>query len=68
MLMAVFYVYILTNINHTTLYIGMTNNLKRRLIQHKNGNKTGFTAKYNLNKLVYFETTKYVLNAIEREK
>ena len=46
----------------------MTNNLKQRLIQHKSGNKTAFTAKYNLNKLVYFETTKYVLNAIKREK
>ncbi len=63
-----FYVYILTNKNHTTLYIGMTNNLKRRLIQHKNGKKNSFSVRYNLDKLVYFETTKYVLNAIKREK
>ncbi len=66
--MHMFYVYILTNKNHTTLYIGMTNNLKRRLIQHKNGNKNSFSVRYNLDKLVYFETTKYVLNAIKREK
>lgn len=46
----------------------MTNNLKRRLIQYKNGNKKSFTAKYGLDILVYFETTKYVLNAIKREK
>ncbi len=45
--MAVFYVYILTNINHTTLYIRMTNNLKRRLTQHKNVNKTGFSIQKN---------------------
>ncbi len=45
--MAVFYVYILTNINHTTLYIRMTNNLKRRLTQHKNVNKTGFPIQKN---------------------
>jgi len=66
--MSVFYVYIVTYKNHTTLYIGMTNNLKQRLIQHKSGNETVFTRKYNLNKLVYFETTKYILNAIKREK
>ena len=66
--MSVFYIYILTNKNRTTLYIGMTNNLKRRLIQHKNSNGKAFTRRYNLNKLVYFETTKYVLNAIKREK
>lgn len=45
--MAVFYVYVLTNINHTTLYIRMTNNLKRRLTQHKNVNKTGFPIQKN---------------------
>ncbi len=66
--MLVFYVYILINKNNSTLYIGMTNSLKRRLIQHKNDNKKSFTAKYGLDKLVYFETTKYVLNAIKREK
>jgi len=65
--MQMFYVYILTNKNHTTLYIGMTNNLKRRLIQHKKGTKNSFSVRYNLDKL-YFETTKYVLNAIKREK
>lgn len=46
----------------------MTSDLKRRLSQHKNGNRNSFSARYNLDKLVYFETTKYVLNAIKREK
>jgi len=46
----------------------MTNNLKWRLIQHKKGNKNSFSERYNLDKLVCFETTKYVLKAIKREK
>lgn len=63
-----YYVYILTNKNNTTLYIGFTNNLKRRLKQHRAKSNTGFTKRYNLNKLVYFEKTPYVNNAIKREK
>ncbi|KJD33174.1 endonuclease [Tamlana sedimentorum] len=66
--MDVHYVYILTNKNHTVLYVGRTKQLKLRLKQHKtNGPKT-FTGKYNVTKLVYFETTKYVNNSIKRER
>ena len=50
-----YYVYILTNKTNTTLYIGMTNDLKRRLYEHKNKIIPGFTEKYNVNKLVYYE-------------
>ncbi len=63
-----FYVYILTNKNHTVLYVGFSDNLKSGLQQHKAKSNKGFTGKYNVNKLVYFETTKYVNNAIRREK
>ncbi|MBI3255960.1 MAG: GIY-YIG nuclease family protein [Candidatus Andersenbacteria bacterium] len=60
-------VYILTN-NSGTLYIGVTNNLERRLYEHKNALIPGFTAKYKLKKLVYFESTSDVKSAIAREK
>ena len=63
-----YYVYILSNIANTTLYIGMTNNLKRRLYEHKNKLVPGFTEKYNVNKLVYYEKTTEVNAAIQREK
>ncbi len=63
-----YYVYILTNKTNTTLYIGMTNDLKRRLYEHKNKLIPGFTEKYNVNKLVYFEQTTDVKSAIQREK
>jgi len=64
-----FYNYILTNKNHTVLYNGLTNNLKRRLQQHRNkSSKNSFTARYNVDKLVYFESTIYVNNALKREK
>ncbi|TXE11127.1 GIY-YIG nuclease family protein [Seonamhaeicola algicola] len=66
--MEVHYVYILTNKNHTVLYIGRTKQLKERLKQHKNNNSKSFTGKYNVTKLVYFETTKYVNNSIKRER
>ncbi|PIR73268.1 MAG: GIY-YIG nuclease [Candidatus Moranbacteria bacterium CG10_big_fil_rev_8_21_14_0_10_35_21] len=61
-------VYINTNKNNTTLYIGVTNNLPRRMYEHKNKITKGFTAKYNVNKLVYFEQTENILSAIQREK
>ncbi|MBP2830770.1 GIY-YIG nuclease family protein [Aquimarina sp. U1-2] len=64
----IFYVYILTNKNHTVLYVGMTNNLKIRLKQHQSRVTKSFTKRYNLDKLVYFETTRYVNNAIKKEK
>ena len=51
-----------------TLYIGMTNDLIRRVSEHKEGKTEGFTQKYKCTKLVYYESTKYVYNAIEREK
>lgn len=63
-----FYTYILTNKNHTVLYIGVTNDLKRRLKQHKQKSNKGFTGKYNVEKLLYFESSPYVENAIKREK
>ena len=63
-----FYVYILTNFNNKVMYIGVTNNLERRLYEHKNHIADGFTSKYNVNKLVYYETTNNPREAIEREK
>ena len=63
-----FYTYILTNKNHTVLYIGVTSDLKRRLKQHKQKSNKGFTRKYNVEKLLYFESSPYVENAIKREK
>jgi putative endonuclease len=62
-----YYVYILTN-NSKTLYIGVTNNLKRTIYEHKNILIDGFTKKYNLTKLVYFEMFNYINDAIKREK
>ncbi len=50
------------------MYIGFTNNLERRIFEHKNKTIEGFTAKYNVNKLVYFEQTADVNAAIAREK
>ena len=63
-----YYVYILTNISNKVLYTGVTNNLERRVFEHKNGIIEGFTKKYNVHKLVYFETTNDVYSAISREK
>jgi len=51
-----------------TLYTGMTNDLLRRVNEHRAGALPGFTSQYRLTRLVYFESTPYVLNAIEREK
>ena len=63
-----FYVYFLTNKWNKVLYIGVTNNLKRRLEEHKNKIHNGFSSKYNLNKLVYFEHFNYINDAIKRKK
>ena len=64
-----YYVYILTNKNHTVLYTGVTSDLIRRVYEHKtHADPQSFTAKYKLNKLVYFEETTDVKAAIEREK
>ena len=64
-----YYVYILTNKNKNVLYIGVTNNLIRRVYEHKQHfDKNSFTSKYNVTNLVYFEETTDVNAAIEREK
>jgi putative endonuclease len=63
-----FFVYIMTNFENTVLYTGVTNSLFRRVLEHKEKKVSGFSAKYNLNKLVYYEEFSYILNAINREK
>ena len=64
-----YYVYILTNSHNTVLYIGVTNDLRKRVYEHKNHlDKGSFTAQYNIEKLVYFEVSSDVKVAIEREK
>ena len=63
-----YYVYIITNKENKVLYTGVTNNLERRIYEHKNKIIAGFTSRYNVCKLVYFEETKDVNEAIEREK
>ena len=63
-----YYVYILANKNNSTIYIGVTNDLVRRIYEHKNNVVKGFTQKYNVHKLVYFEQTENIENAIIREK
>jgi len=63
-----YYVYILTNETNKVLYIGVTNGLDRRIFEHKNKLVEGFTKKYNLTKLIYFEATGDIRSAIEREK
>jgi putative endonuclease len=63
-----YYVYILTNWTNKVLYTGVTNDLERRIYEHKNKLIKGFTEKYNVNKLVYFDGTTDIKAAIEREK
>lgn len=63
-----YYVYLLTNQTHRVLYVGITNNLQRRLFEHRQGLIDGFTKKYKVYKLIYFETTTDVRVAIAREK
>lgn len=62
-----YYVYILSN-KSKMLYIGLTNDLERRMYEHKNRLSPGFASSYNIDKLVYFETTPSIYAAIEREK
>lgn len=66
--MQVYYVYILTNDRHTVLYVGSTSNLKKRVYHHKNKLIPGFTKKYNIHKLVYFEKIEGKDHAIKREQ
>ncbi len=63
-----YYVYILASQKRGTLYIGVTNNLERRIEEHKAKEVAGFTNKYNISKLVYFENTSNIEIAINREK
>ena len=60
--------YITSNKNNTVLYTGVTNNLSRRIYEHKNKLISGFTAKYNVDKLVHFEVFDDINEAIKREK
>ena len=61
-------VYIMTNYSETSLYIGVTSNLQKRVWEHKNKVVEGFTKKYNVDKLVYYELTDSIASAINREK
>ena len=64
-----YYVYILTNKHNTVLYTGVTNDLVRRVYEHKNHlDKKSFTSRYNVEKLVFYEQTNNVESAIQREK
>ena len=63
-----YFIYMMTNKSHTTVYIGVTSSLVRRVSQHRNGETDAFTKRYNTNRLVYYETYNDVNDAIAREK
>lgn len=63
-----YYVYLLTNQRLNVLYTGITNNLVRRVYEHKNKQVSGFTKKYNVNRLVYYEIYSDVRDAVDKEK
>ncbi len=63
-----YYIYIMTNQRNTVLYTGITNDLKRRCFEHKEKLVEGFTSRYNITKLVYYEVCQDVVAAISREK
>jgi len=63
-----YYVYIMTNKRNTVIYTGITNDLRRRVYEHREKQAEGFTKKYNATKLVYYEILQDVENAILREK
>jgi putative endonuclease len=63
-----YYVYIMTNKHNTVLYVGVTNDLERRVSEHKLKLLAGFTSRYNVNKLVYYESFEDIDAAIAREK
>ena len=62
------YIYFMTNASNSVLYIGVTSDLTKRVLQHKNHENEGFTDKYNCTKLIYFEECNDIHAAIEREK
>ena len=64
----IYAVYIMTNYSETSLYIGVTSNLQKRVWEHKNKITEGFTKKYNIDKLIYYEITDSIESAINREK
>lgn len=66
--MPTYYVYILASKPNGTLYIGVTRDLLRRVAQHRKGEVPGFSKKYGLKRLVYYESTSYLMAAVEREK
>lgn len=63
-----YYVYVMTNWSEKVMYVGVTNDVVRRVYEHKNGKYDGFTRKYNVGKLVYFEECEDIEAAIRREK
>ena len=63
-----YFVYLMTNKTNSVIYTGVTNNLLRRIHEHKSKSRIGFTSKYNVNKLVYYEIFGDVVEAIKREK
>ena len=63
-----YFVYIITNDSNKVMYVGITNNLQRRMYEHKTKQIEGFTKRYNVHKLVYYESTNDVKEAIYREK
>jgi putative endonuclease len=63
-----YYIYILASQKNGTLYIGVKNDLERRVLEHKQKINEGFTSKYDVNRLVYFESFQYINDAILREK
>ena len=63
-----YYVYLLTSSNNKVMYVGVTNNLTRRVYEHQNKLVKGFTEKYNVNKLVYYEQTNDVIHRFDSGK
>ena len=63
-----FYIYLLANNHNTVLYVGVTNDIVRRVDEHRAGEVKGFTSKYNVHTLVYYEVSDLILDAIAREK
>jgi len=66
--MKTYYVYLLASKKNGTLYVGVTNDLARRVREHKNGTYSGFTKRYGVKNLVWYETTHSIESALQREK